>query len=142
VQKGTLSKAIATGKLSATRRLDKSFSIAAAELARYANENGHRFGRRETENEARPDPALAGRLAVLEAQLAAERELRAAERRRGDDLERQRDQWMEQAQQALRLALPAPSTTVSADHASANTAAPRRRWGWLLGPRVGEILPA
>jgi excisionase family DNA binding protein len=43
VSKGTISKAIASGKLSATRREDGSWAIDGAELARYLDVNGHRF---------------------------------------------------------------------------------------------------
>lgn len=44
VSKGTISKAIASGKLSATRRENGSWAIdGAAELARYVEVNGHRF---------------------------------------------------------------------------------------------------
>jgi excisionase family DNA binding protein len=47
VSKGTISKAIKTGKLSATRREDGSWSIDNAELARYLDAyldaNGYRF---------------------------------------------------------------------------------------------------
>ena len=43
VSKGTISKAIASGKLSATRREDGSWAIDGSELARYLEVNGHRF---------------------------------------------------------------------------------------------------
>src|SRR5271166_6696088 len=43
VSKPTLSKAISTGKLSATRREDGSWAIDPAELCRYVEANGHRF---------------------------------------------------------------------------------------------------
>ena len=43
VSKGTISKAIASGKLSATRREDGSWAIDGAELSRYVEVNGHRF---------------------------------------------------------------------------------------------------
>src|SRR5262245_56254448 len=64
VAKGTISKAIANGKLSATRREDGSWSIDAAELARYLEVNRHRF-RSETrapdrlETEAATDALVA-----------------------------------------------------------------------------------
>ena len=43
ISKGTISKAIRSGKLSATRREDGSWAINGAELARYLEVNGHRF---------------------------------------------------------------------------------------------------
>ena len=43
VSKATISKAIRTGKLSATRREDGSWSIDHSELARYLDANGYRF---------------------------------------------------------------------------------------------------
>ena len=46
VSKGTINKAIATGKLSATRREDGSWAIDGSELARYLEVNGHRFEHR------------------------------------------------------------------------------------------------
>jgi excisionase family DNA binding protein len=44
VAKGTISKAIKTGKLSATRREDGSWKIDNGEIARYLEANQHRFG--------------------------------------------------------------------------------------------------
>ena len=99
VSKGTISKAIATGKLSATRREDGSWAIDGSELARYLEVNGHRF-RSET---------------IPSEQVATEAELRAradlAEQRLADlrsmyeDMKAQRDKWETVAQ---RLSLPAP----------------------------------
>ena len=54
VAKGTISKAIKTGKLSATRREDGSWKIDNAELARYLEANGHRF-RSDTVETGRPE---------------------------------------------------------------------------------------
>ena len=99
VSKGTISKAIATGKLSATRREDSSWAIDGSELARYLEVNGHRF-RSET---------------IPSEQVATEAELRTradlAEQRLADlrsmyeDMKAQRDKWETVAQ---RLSLPAP----------------------------------
>ena len=58
VAKGTISKAIKSGKLSATRNEDSSWSIDAAELHRYVEANRHRF-RSETFKPERPETALA-----------------------------------------------------------------------------------
>ena len=118
VSKPTLSKAISTGKLSATRREDQSFAIDPAELMRYHEANKHRFqvatpqaSRPETPDntdetvELRTRAALAEeRLSDLKAQLV--------------DMREQRDKWQDQAQ---RLALPAPE----------KLAAPATFWRWL-----------
>jgi hypothetical protein len=111
VAKATISKAIATGKLSATRREDQSWAIDPAELARYLEANGHRFrpltgssGQPETEGENIPELRARAqlaeeRLADLKAQLA--------------DMRDQRDRWMTQAE---RVTLPGQQ--------------PRRWWPW------------
>jgi len=107
VSKGTISKAIASGKLSATRREDHSWAIENAELARYVEAHGHRF---------RPEnPSTAGRQTVAGDRAETVAELRAraelAEQRLVDlrhmlaDMERQRDKW---EAVASRLSLPAP----------------------------------
>ena len=98
VSKGTISKAIATGKLSATRREDGSWAIDGSELARYLEVNGHRF-RSET---------IPGEQVATEAELRARADL--AEQRLADlrsmyeDMKAQRDKWETVAQ---RLSLPA-----------------------------------
>jgi excisionase family DNA binding protein len=109
VAKGTISKAIKTGKLSATRREDGSWSIDNAELARYLESNGHRF-RSETVEADRPETG-AETSAATDALVA---ELRAVIA----DLRRDRDEWREQAQ---RLALPAPKPAEK----------PMSWWRWL-----------
>ena len=100
VSKGTISKAITTGKLSATRREDASWSIDASELARYIEANGHRF-RAETRaatgatDQAETLAAERARADLAEQRLADLREMLA-------DMREQRDRWETQAQ---RLAL-------------------------------------
>lgn len=108
VSKPTLSKAISTGKLSATRREDGSFAIDQAELQRYHEANKHRF-HPATAEALRPEtPDNAVELVELRARA------QLAEDRLGDlkaalvDMREQRDKWQDQA---ARLALPAPSTT-------------------------------
>ena len=98
VSKGTISKAIATGKLSATRREDGSWAIDGSELARYLEVT-----------------ALVPVRTIPSEQVATEAELRAradlAEQRLADlrsmyeDMKAQRDKWETVAQ---RLSLPAP----------------------------------
>ena len=96
VAKGTISKAIKTGKLSATRREDGSWKIDNAELARYLEANGHRF-RSDTVEPGRPETG--GETTAATDALVAD--LRAVIA----DLRQDRDHWREQAQ---RLALSAP----------------------------------
>ena len=92
VAKGTISKAIKTGKLSATRNEDSSWSIDAAELQRYVEANRHRFRSVPFKPERlETDPATDLLVAELRSVIA--------------DLRADRDAWREQAQ---RLALPAP----------------------------------
>jgi len=109
VAKGTISKAIKTGKLSATRREDGSWSIDNAELARYLEANGHRF-RSETVDANQPE-TRAETGAATDALVA---ELRAVIH----DLRQDRDHWREQAQ---RLALPAQKPAEK----------PMTWWRWL-----------
>jgi excisionase family DNA binding protein len=100
VSKGTISKAISSGKLSATRREDGSWCIDGSELARYVEANGHRFpagngaapvAGEQPETAPPTHPATDMLVAELRAVIA--------------DLRVDRDHWREQAQQ---LALPAP----------------------------------
>lgn len=115
VAKGTISKAIKTGKLSATRREDGSWSIDNAELARYLDVNGHRF-RSETGDADQPeiapatDPATDMLVAELRGVIA--------------DLRADRDAWREQAQ---RLALPAPKPVEQPTEPEK----PQTWWRWL-----------
>jgi excisionase family DNA binding protein len=108
VSKPTLSKAIKTGKLSATRREDGSWAIDASELARYTEANGHRF------RPATPEttPAETAATATLEAQIAGLREVAELLRSQLADALSQRDRWQE-AFDRQRVLPP-----------------PKRRWWW------------
>jgi excisionase family DNA binding protein len=99
ISKGTISKAIASGKLSATRREDNSWAIENAELARYIEAHGHRF-RPQTvpDDQTETVVQLRARAELAEQRLADLRERLA-------DMERQRDKW---ETVATRLSLPAP----------------------------------
>lgn len=122
VSKGTISKAIASGKLSATRREDGSWAIDGSELARYVDVNGHRF-RSDTvagEQAETPDSDVA--------ELRARADL--AEQRLADlramyvDMKEQRDRWETIAQ---RLSLPAPKPVETP-----STTPPKvSLWRWL-----------
>jgi hypothetical protein len=113
VSKGTISKAIASGKLSATRREDGSWSIDGAELGRYIEVNGHRF-RSETVSSERPDIPRSD-MAELRARADLAEQRLADLRAMYEDMKQQRDKWETVAQ---RLALPpggsAPSRANSA----------------------------
>lgn len=86
--KSTINRAIKTGKLSATRHEDGSYSIDPAELSRaFDVEPPEGTKRRDTE----PDGTrLLERIAALEAMLNREREISA-------DLKEDRDRWRQQA---------------------------------------------
>jgi excisionase family DNA binding protein len=97
VSKPTLSKAISTGKLSATRREDGSWPIDPAELCRYVEANRHRFhpatgngSRVETQD----DTASA---AAIEAQVEALRQVEGLLRQELVDVRIDRDRWCAEA---------------------------------------------
>ena len=86
--KSTINRAIKTGKLSATRHDDGSYSIDPAELSRVFNMEPHEGSKR---SDAEPDGTrLLERLEALEAMLNREREISA-------DLKEDRDRWRQQA---------------------------------------------
>jgi hypothetical protein len=114
--RGTISKAIKTGTLSATRREDGSWKIDNAELARYLEANQHRF-RSDTVETDQVETGV-GTGAATDALVA---ELRAVIA----DLRQDRDQWREQAQ---RLALPAPKRD---EQPMAVGSRWRRAWRWM-----------
>jgi Helix-turn-helix domain len=129
VSKGTISKAIASGKLSATRREDGSWAIDGAELARYVEVNGHRF-RAETGagEQAETTAELRARADLAEQRLA---DLKAAledMRRQRDDMAGQRDKWETVAQ---RLALPTPKPAAETPATPPEASRLRRTWRWL-----------
>ena len=128
VSKGTISKAITTGKLSATRREDGSWSIDGSELARYVEANGHRF-RAETRaatgaaDQAETLAAERARADLAEQRLVDLREMLA-------DMREQRDRWETQAQR-LALTNQQPPQKPS-DPATADAGGPLyRAWRWL-----------
>jgi Helix-turn-helix domain len=129
VSKGTISKAIASGKLSATRREDGSWAIAGAELARYLEVNGHRF-RAETGagEQAETTAELRARAELAEQRLGDLKAMLEDMRRQRDDAERQRDKW---ETVATRLSLPAPKPD-----AGGNACA-----GWPPAPRLALDAP-
>ena len=118
VSKPTLSKAISSGKLSATRREDMSFAIDPAELQRYFESNKHRL------HTAPVEPSRVETLDIELVEVRARADL--AEARLADlkvaleELRSERNAWRDQAS---RLAIPAPV-------ADSNPAPPRTWWRW------------
>jgi hypothetical protein len=130
VSKSVLSKAIATGKLSASRNEDGSYAIDPAELARWQSVHGHRIENRQNDREATwgengTDPS--SELAALRVykQFAEERltELKAMV----EDMRGQRDKW--QAAHA-QLALTGPKPEEKPDQQPEPKPRPWS-WRWL-----------
>jgi len=117
VSKGTISKAISTGKLSATRREDSSWSIDPAELARYLEANRHRF-RSEMFKPDRPETTTVTDALVVE--------LRGVIA----DLRQDRDHWREQAQR-LALLAPKPVEHPPASPVEHEGNSFMRAWRWM-----------
>ena len=101
--KSTLSRAIKTGKLSATRMEDGNFSIDPAELYRAFPEPSSNARREHhTERSGTPVPSeLQSRISMLEQLLEKERETTAREREISADLKEDRDRWRQQATSLL-----------------------------------------
>jgi excisionase family DNA binding protein len=94
VSKPTLSKAISTGKLSATRREDGSWAVDPAELCRYVEANGHRF-HPATGNGSRVEtPDDTASAAAVEAQVEALRHVEALLRQELVDVRIDRDRFL------------------------------------------------
>lgn len=141
VSKPTLSKAIAKGALSASRRDDGSFAIDPSELMRWWDNVKHRFQAQpaselqpatlsdETETPEtatvhdqqpvtprKPDLEVAARLAALEAEVRGLRELLTEVKASRDTVQTTADQWRTQAER-LTLMLPAPEKGTDAPSA-------------------------
>lgn len=89
--KSTINRAIKTGKLSATRHQDGTYSIAASELFRafpIGTPEGSKWV--DTQPTTEPDRTATIRIEALEAALQREREVNA-------DLMADRDHWRQQA---------------------------------------------
>ncbi|WP_157001816.1 hypothetical protein [Paracoccus sp. S4493] len=94
--KSTLNRAIKTGRLSATRNEDGTFSINPAELYRAFPEpqkNAHQERMKEQDRTVVPDD-LSSRISLLQQLLEREREAVA-------DLKEDRDRWRQQATSLL-----------------------------------------
>lgn len=89
--KSTINRAIKTGKLSATRHEDGTYSIAASELFRvFSSGTPARSEWIDAQPVKEPDRTAAVRIEALEAALQRERDLNA-------DLMADRDHWRQQA---------------------------------------------
>lgn len=120
--KSTLNRAIKTGRLSATRNENGTFSIDPSELYRAfpdPHQNAHHSSLTERPRTTIPDE-LHSKISLLEQLLEKERDMVAREREIAADLKEDRDKWRQQATSLLadqrQEALPALSP------------APRRRW--------------
>ena len=99
--KSTINRAIRSGKLSATRHEDGTYSIDPAELARaFDVEPLEGAKRRDAELDG---PRLLERIAALEAMLNREREI-------STDLKEDRDRWRQQAAALLTYQHPSSPT--------------------------------
>ena len=124
VSKPTISRAIADGRLSATRREDGSFGIDPAELMRWKECYGHRhtqMNQSATPTDTSDTPVLQVENARIVAELAGIRALFDAERQRADTAERDRDCW-----HAAFLSLPKPE----------NNSSGGGLFGWLSGSKT------
>lgn len=107
--KSTINRAIKTGKLSATRHDDGSYSIDPAELSRVFDLEPHSSSRRT--NSESDGTLLRERIEALEAMLVREREVSA-------DLKEDRDRWRQQA------------TALLTDQSASNATSSRSWWPW------------
>ena len=98
--KSTINRAIKTGKLSATRHDDGSYSIDPAELSRAFNIEPLDSSKR---SDVEPDRTrLLERIEALEVMLSREREISA-------DIKEERDHWRQQATALLTDQRPSPT---------------------------------
>lgn len=110
--KSTINRAVKTGKLSATRHEDGTYSIDPAELARAFDMEPHRGTKGSSEE--LEETRFLERIAALESMLDREREISA-------DLKEDRDRWRQQA------------TLLITDQRSTNFSS-ARWWPWRKRP--------
>lgn len=122
--KSTLNRAIKTGRLTATRNEDGTFSIDPSELYRAFPEpmqNAHQSASTERPRTPVPDE-LNSRINLLEQLLEKERDTVAREREIAADLKEDRDRWRQQATSLLADQRPESAPAVLAKR--------RRWWPW------------
>lgn len=114
--KSTLNRAIKSGRLSAVRNENGTFSIDPSELARAFPQNAPErasLAHHDVHSE-RPRTEDSSRIAMLEQLLAREREALAREREVSADLKEDRDRWRAQATGLLSDLRTAQEKTASA----------------------------
>lgn len=134
--KSTLNRAIKSGRLSAIRNGDGTFSIDPSELARAFPQNGP-----ERATMVRQEPALerpgtedSSKIAMLEQLLEREREALAREREVSADLKEDRDRWRAQATGLLSDLRTAQEKTAPAAYSEALPASQSKGfWKRLFG---------
>lgn len=133
--KSTLNRAIKSGRLSATRNADGTFSIDPSELARAFPQNDPEHAslvHHETAVE-RHGTEESSRIAMLEQLLEREREALAREREVSADLKEDRDRWRAQATGLLSdLRTVQEKATSAASPANPPNPKPKRFWKRLL----------
>lgn len=134
--KSTLNRAIKSGRLSAIRNEDGTFSIDPSELARAFPQNAPERAplvHHEAHSE-RPGTEASSKIAMLEQLLEREREALTREREVSADLKEDRDRWRAQATGLLSDLRTAQEKTTSAVSLEVlPSTQPKRLWKRLLG---------
>ena len=134
--KSTLNRAIKSGRLSAIRNEDGTFSIDPSELARAFPQNAPERAplvHHEAHPE-RPGTEASSKIAMLEQLLEREREALAREREVSADLKEDRDRWRAQATGLLSDLRTAQEKSASAASLEVSPSTqPKRLWKRLLG---------
>ena len=134
--KSTLNRAIKSGRLSAVRNEDGTFSIDPSELARAFPQNAPERAplvHHEAHPE-RPGTEASSKIAMLEQLLEREREALAREREVSADLKEDRDRWRAQATGLLSDLRTAQEKSASAASLEVSPSTqPKRLWKRLLG---------
>lgn len=133
--KSTLNRAIKSGRLSATRNADGTFSIDPSELARAFPQNDpeHAPLVHHVTAVERHGTEESSRIAMLEQLLEREREALAREREVSADLKEDRDRWRAQATGLLSdLRTVQEKATSAASPANSPSPKPKGFWKRLL----------
>lgn len=134
--KSTLNRAIKTGRLSAIRNEDGTFSIDPSELARVFPQNAQErepLTRQERQAEHTGTEVLS-KIALLEQLLEREREALVREREVSADLKEDRDRWRAQASGLLSdLRTAQDNATPAASSEALPNPQPKGFWKRLLG---------
>lgn len=134
--KSTLNRAIKTGRLSAIRNEDGTFSIDPSELARVfpKNDKEHQESAPQERQEERLGTQHLSKITMLEKLLEREREALAREREVSTDLKEDRDRWRAQATGLLSDLRTAQDKGISVEaHESSPNLPHRGFWKRLFG---------